>query len=92
MMSFAVSKGMSIRKGSIVATCGGIGIVVISIAIPLLHKVVTYKQTMYGSSVLIVISLSLYGLGNGEVYISAKVNSEESEYFLQSHGYMWHMT
>ena len=87
---------MSIREGSIVATSGGIGIVVIRIAISLLHKEVTYKQTMYGSSVHIVISLSLYGLGNGafggEVYISAKVNSEESEYFLQSHGYVWHMT
>ena len=101
MVSFAVSKGLSVREGSIVASSGGIGVIAIRIAIPLLHKVMTYKQIMYASSVLIAISLSLttmidnyialnvisviYGLGNGalgvEVYISAKINSEESEYF-----------
>ena len=106
MVSFAVSKGLSIREGSIVATSGGIGVVVIRIVIPLLHKIMTYKQIMYGSSVAVAISLSLttmidnfialnvisvmYGLGNGalggEVYISAKVNSEESEHF---HAVSW---
>ena len=101
MVSFAVSKGLSVREGSIVATSGGIGVIAIRIAIPLLHKVMTYKQIMYGSSVLIAISLTLttvieenvtlnvisvmYGLGNGalggELYISAKVNSKDSEFF-----------
>ena len=101
MVSFAVSKGLSVREGSIVATSGGIGVIAVRIAIPLLHKVMTYKQIMYGSSVLIAVSLILtsviednvtlnvisvmYGLGNGalggELYISAKVNSKDSEFF-----------
>ena len=106
MVSYAVSKGASIKEGSIVATSGGIGVVVIRIAIPLLHKVMTYKQLIYIASIVTAISLSLttlledyvalnfisvvYGLGigtlGGELYISAKVNSEESEHF---HAVSW---
>ena len=101
MVSFAVSKGTSIKEGSIVAASGGVGVVVIRIAIPLLHKVMTYKELLYIASVVTAISLSLttlledyvalnfisvmYGLGIGilgcELYISAKVNSKESEHF-----------
>ncbi|XP_072036207.1 monocarboxylate transporter 13-like [Amphiura filiformis] len=101
MVSFAVSNGLSIKQGSIVAASGGVGVVVVRISIPLLHKYMTYKELLYISSVITAISLSLttfftsyialniislfFGLGigclGGELYISAKVNSEDSEHF-----------
>ena len=62
MVSLAVSKGSSIKEGSILATSGGIGMVAIRIALPLLHKVMTYKQLLYIASVVTAISLSLIAL------------------------------
>ncbi|XP_072017003.1 monocarboxylate transporter 11-like [Amphiura filiformis] len=58
-VSYAVSNGASIREASIVATSGGIGLTAIRIILPILHKLLTYKQLIYLGSFLSAMSLIL---------------------------------
>ncbi|XP_072020215.1 uncharacterized protein [Amphiura filiformis] len=101
MVSFAVSKGASLKEATIIVTSGGIGMLAIRIGIVLLHKIMTYKQLIYLASAVMAISLSLmtvfsefiilnilsviFGTAIGvfgmELYISANVNSGDSEHF-----------
>ncbi len=106
VVSMAVSKGLTNRQGSIIASSSGVGMVFIRLVIPLLHTSMTYKQLLYTSSVVTAISLSMttlfdsyvalniislfIGLGigclGGELYISARMNSEDSEHY---HAIAW---
>ncbi|XP_072035392.1 monocarboxylate transporter 3-like [Amphiura filiformis] len=58
IVSFTVSKGASIKEGSIVATFGGLGVIMIRIAAPLLNKFIAYKHLLYLSSIIAATSLS----------------------------------
>ncbi|XP_072021815.1 monocarboxylate transporter 6-like [Amphiura filiformis] len=106
MVSFAVSKGASLKEATIIVTSGGIGMLAIRIGNSLLHKIMTYKQLLYLASAVMAISLSLttiftdfialniisfiFGAAMGvfgmEMYISASMNSCDSEHF---HSVAW---
>lgn len=60
MVSFAISKGTSLRQATIVVTCGGIGMLTVRIiGIHVLHNHLTCKQILYITSTLMALSLSL---------------------------------
>ena len=57
IISFALSTGASMKEASVVASCGGIGLMIIRIILPLLNQVVTYRKLLYISSVIMTTSL-----------------------------------
>ena len=59
IVSFAVSNGVTLKESTIVATLGGIGIVIIRLVLPILNSIMTYRQLMYISSFGLAISLVL---------------------------------
>ncbi|XP_072042921.1 monocarboxylate transporter 6-like [Amphiura filiformis] len=61
IVSLAVSNGSSLHESSVVASCGGVGMMVIRMLMPLLHRSrrITYKHIMHTSSFLGALSLSL---------------------------------
>ncbi|XP_072017430.1 monocarboxylate transporter 11-like [Amphiura filiformis] len=73
-VSYAVSNGASIREASIVATSGGVGLTAIRIILPILHKLLTYKQLIYLGSFLSAMSLILMTqFGNFEWMVAMSV-------------------
>ncbi|XP_072020207.1 monocarboxylate transporter 12-like [Amphiura filiformis] len=106
MVSFAISKGASLKEATIIVTSGGIGMLAIRVGNTMLHKIMTYKQLLYLASAVMAISLSLMtvftnfivlniisvifggaiGVFGMEMYISAKVNSSDSDHF---HSIAW---
>ena len=63
MVSFAISKGTSLREAIIVVTCGGIGMFIVRIVgIHILHKLMTYKQILYISSAHMAVFISLMNI------------------------------
>ncbi|XP_072021385.1 monocarboxylate transporter 13-like [Amphiura filiformis] len=59
IVSFAIANGASLKESSIVASCGGIGVLIIRMSLPFLNKKLTYKHIMYSSSCLGAVSLIL---------------------------------
>ena len=63
MVSFAISKGTSLREATIVVTCGGIGMLTVRIiGIHILHKLLTYKQILCITSAHMALFLSLMNI------------------------------
>ncbi|XP_072028797.1 monocarboxylate transporter 6-like [Amphiura filiformis] len=62
IVSFAVANGASLKESSIVASCGGIGVLIIRTSLPSLNHRLTYKHIMYSSSCLGAVSLILTSL------------------------------
>ena len=59
IVSFATSKGATLQEASLVSTCGGIGLTLIKIALPFLHKCMSYKQLLYAGSCTLCASFLL---------------------------------
>ena len=60
IVSFGLSHGATLKESTIVATCGGVGIVLSRIPLlPIVHMAMTYKQLVYISSVLSAVALVL---------------------------------
>ncbi len=59
VVSYAVSNGATIQQASIISMCGGIGITIIRLILPILHKVATYKHLLYIGTIIAAISLAL---------------------------------
>ncbi|XP_072037130.1 monocarboxylate transporter 6-like [Amphiura filiformis] len=59
IVTFAIANGASGQEASIVASCGGIGVLIIRILRPFVDHILTYKQIMISSSVLGAASLVL---------------------------------
>ena len=57
IVSFALSTGASTREASIIASCGGSGLMIIRIMLPFLNQVMTYRKLLYISSVIMMMSL-----------------------------------
>ena len=58
IISFALSKGASMRESSIVATWGGVGVAIIRMALPSLNKYFAYRTLMYIASIVMACSLA----------------------------------
>ena len=60
IVSFALSNDGTLRQASIVATCGGVGMIVTrGLILPVLQILMTYKQLIYMSSVITTLSIGL---------------------------------
>ena len=60
IVSFGLSHGATLKESTIVATCGGVGIVLSRFPLlPILHMAMTNKQLVYISSVLSAVALVL---------------------------------
>lgn len=60
IVSFGVSHGATLNESTIVATCGGVGMVLATIPLlPILHMAMTNKQLIYIVSVLSTVALLL---------------------------------
>ncbi len=59
IVSFSISFGLSMKQASIIATSGGIGIAVIRIALPFLNSILTYRQLLYISSLIMTVAMIL---------------------------------
>ena len=59
IVSFALSNGATLKESTVVATVGGIGIVIIRLVLPTLNLIMTYRQLLYISSFGLAISLSV---------------------------------
>ena len=63
MVSLATSKGASLKEASVIATCGGVGMLLGKLALPLfVHRFLTYKQALYIGSIITAVSACLLGL------------------------------
>ncbi|XP_072022941.1 monocarboxylate transporter 12-like [Amphiura filiformis] len=62
IVSFALSVGATRAEASLVATTGGIGLMIIRIALPFLNSIMTYRQLLYASSITMAASLALMTL------------------------------
>ena len=59
IVSFALSNGATLKESATVATLGGVGIVIIRLAVPILNSIMTYRLLLYISSFGLAISLVL---------------------------------
>ena len=89
IVSFALSTGASLKESSIVATCGGIGIAIIRLALPYLNTIMTYKQLMYMGSFLKALSLictsmftSIYGMSAASLVVGIGIGILGSEIYV----------
>ncbi len=69
IVSFSLSVGLSLKQSSIIATSGGIGIAVIRIALPFLNTILTYRQLLYISSLLMTVSMILTTLFHSYAFL-----------------------
>ena len=59
IVSFSLSVGLSLKQSSIIATFGGVGIAAIRTILPFLNSILTYRQLLYMSSLLMTVSMIL---------------------------------
>ena len=62
IVSLATSKGASLKEASVIATCGGVGMLLGRLALALfVHRFLTYKQALYIGSIITAVSACLLG-------------------------------
>ena len=63
IVSLATSKGASLKQASVIATCGGVGMLIGKISLPFfVHRFMTYKQALYMGSIITAVTACLLGL------------------------------
>ena len=93
IVTFVLSNDLSTKDSSIVASCGGFGILIIKLLLPILHRIISYRNLLYISSLILALSFVLYtifttylhmciisvvfGIGNGIVGAETYIAAKE---------------
>ncbi len=70
IVSFSLSVGASRHQASLVATSGGVGLILIRLILPFLNLLLTHRQLLYISSVIMAVSIGMMTLFHNTIMLS----------------------